>query len=203
MKTFLCHFLWIFIILLTFTSVNWYIFWYNKLSRTLFDSQSCTFRSDFGTQLDDFMIYINDSTGEPIYDAVGIPYTDGMYEVVLEPELRARSIIIQRPTGPQYLYITLCEVEAISGKCILHAFIALISIYYISKHCLRKMHLFKIFLSKMTLILDPFKTVYMWIMSWLNSVFLKELCTKLRYLMERDDSVEIVCNWTLRLSIKM
>lgn len=69
------------------------------------------------------MIYINDSTGEPIYDAVGIPYTDGMYEVVLEPEVLASSIIIRRPTGPQYLYITLCEVEAISGECTLRGYL--------------------------------------------------------------------------------
>ncbi|XP_045209797.2 uncharacterized protein LOC123561470 [Mercenaria mercenaria] len=72
-------------------------------------------RGDFGTQLDDFMLYINDSSGTPVYDAAGILYTDGIYEIILEPEVHADAIIVKRPVGPEYLYITLCEVEAISA----------------------------------------------------------------------------------------
>jgi hypothetical protein len=61
------------------------------------------------------VLYINDTTGSPVFDASGIPFTDGIYEIVLEPEEHADAIIVKRPTGPDYTYISLCEVEAISG----------------------------------------------------------------------------------------
>ncbi|KAL4229451.1 hypothetical protein ACF0H5_012489 [Mactra antiquata] len=72
-------------------------------------------REDFGFQLDDFMVYINDTLGPPVYDAGGIAFTDGVYDIVLEPEIQTNSIIIKRPVGAAYFYITLCEVEAITA----------------------------------------------------------------------------------------
>lgn len=68
---------------------------------------------DFGSQLDNFTVYINDTNRTPFYNSTGVPFTDGIYEIILEPEVLASSIIVTRQTGR---YITLCEVEAFARE---------------------------------------------------------------------------------------
>lgn len=68
--------------------------------------------TDFSTQLEGFVIYADTDTGLAIYNNSGVEYGTGYFEIILEPEVRATSLIVQRPSG----YITICEFEAYEGK---------------------------------------------------------------------------------------
>jgi len=52
-----------------------------------------------------------------VYDNTGVPYGNGTFEVIIEPEVSASSIVVTRNlAGGAQGYITLCEVEVFAGN---------------------------------------------------------------------------------------
>jgi len=86
--------------------------------------------SDFGVQLAGFVIYADSTFSAPFYSNVDVDYGTGVFEIEIEPEVRAATLIVQRPQGG---YITICELEAFEGKTTLNNMTGLQYCQYVGK----------------------------------------------------------------------
>ena len=76
--------------------------------------------SDIGNQLEGFAVHVDDANNPAVYDNTGVPYGNGTFEVIIEPEVSASSIVVTRNlAGGAQGYITLCEVEVFAGNFVI------------------------------------------------------------------------------------